>query len=785
MAQKKPSLRIVLFLAFSLTSLLPIIALYCWEVRFARDNEYSVVTEKHLLVAKNMTLALSRYVQDVEAVLTLVSNQPIIENNTPFKALLASQNITAIWVFNHDKEPKQAISIGLPPVLSLTAAQYEAASAVADTDEMVFLPVQLNSNHQPRILVVSPYPACSGYLVAEIDPQYIKELQQKIQFGKQGHSAIVDQAGNVLAHPNSEWEASVKNIAKVSAVRRMMNREVGVQEFFSPAKLADMIAGFSFVPETGWGVMVPQPIAELEENIAHLESTTMKIGALAWFLVTLLSWVLASKLTRPIREVAEMANTMVLIDDVEAVSLVPSFTREQHELSDAFSRMTHRLHASNKQLLYSAQYDALTDLANGYSLNKYMTEKIKQGERFSLILVGVHGLKDINDYWSHAHGDAIIRTAGDRVVDTVNERGFVARLSAGEFAVVLDTSISSSEDVENIVLLIAEALQKNYLMLGEALRVEPKIGIADYPKDADNLEDMRQCVDLAMSAAVDTSHVENLFKWYQPEMRLALNARVELTQALREAIVQQEFVVHYQPQIDPTSYQITGLEALVRWNHPTKGLVFPGDFIELVENTGLIIPLGRLILSLACEDLSRWKQQGIAPQKVSINLSARQFEDNYLADMIASLIAEYKISEGELEFEITESVFVDNGLSVQNTLKKLSKAGHQISIDDFGTGESSLARLKDFEVDTVKIDKSFIDDLETDKKSVRILECISNMAQVLDLDVVVEGVETAGQLTVVRQIGCTQIQGFIFSRGVDAATAGELLTKGVMLPLVK
>lgn len=780
-ALAKPRLQVVFFLAFSLASIVPILFLGWWVIDSARENEYVGVEEKHLLVAKNLTLALSRYAQDIISVLNLAATTQVSIDNKPLNDLLYSQNIIGIWIFDKDGLQKGAIKTGTSSIgSSLTESQLKAVSDVAGTRKTVFLPIQLNSENQPSIMTVSPCTSCDGYLVAEIETRYILQLQKKIEFGKLGHAAIVDHTGNILAHPNKVWVSEIKSISKVSIVKRMMNKETGVEQFYSPAKEANMIAGFSHVAETGWGVMVPQPVSELEDHINHIKSVAMRVSILGLLFAMLTSWFLANKLTHSARKLSEIANTLASGETTIELPDVPTFTREESELGEAFRRMTRRLNSKNTELLYSAQHDGLTGLANRNLLKAHLNEKIIARDSFFLALIDLNGFKDINEHWSYAHGDALLKIVAERLTKIVNDEGFVSRIGGDEFAIVFN-SMTPKIQIEKIVCSLINELKRHYSVLETTLRVNCSFGLAGYPEDADNTSDLMQCTDLAMDEANEQSTPR--FKWYETRMRSALNERVELTQALRDAIMQRQFIMHYQPKVDAHTYEILGLEALVRWQHPTKGLIYPDIFIQIAENTGLIIPLGELILDLICQDITAWKEEVDAICTVSMNLSIRQFEDDDLAHMIGKVMSGYTLSAKEFEFEITESIFVGCSTQVEESLRQLRGLGCQISVDDFGIGESSLARLKDIDVDIIKIDKSFIDDLATNEKVVEILNCIVTMSQALGLKVVVEGVETTAQLEVVQKINCTEIQGFIFSQGVDAESVVALLKGKTIAPI--
>ena len=776
----KPRLRAVLFIAFSIMSVIPVLLLGWWAVDSARENEYSAVKEKHLLVAEHLTLALSRYAQDTESILEYISSSPMKITNSAHYELLWAQNITSIRFFNSNHVQQVGISTGngVEPT-PLTIEQLKTVDENSTTPQTIFLPAQLDGNGQPKILIITPAAHIEGYLVAEMSTEYFLKLQEQVKFGELGHAAIVDQTGNVLAHPNPDWAKQIKNIAKVSSVKRMMNRETGVEQFYSPAKKADMIAGLSFVKETGWGAMVPQPISELEDRIEYIKNVTLGIGLIGMALAMLISWFLANIIARPTQQLALLANHFKVNDISSESVLVTSHTREQHELSTAFDNMIHALRSKNSQLLYHSQHDPLTGLANRKLLREYLNQAIVEETPFIFALLDLDDFKDINDHWSHAHGDELLIHVANRLVDITGQRGLVARIGGDEFAIAFNTNISI-ESAERIVEELRNKLTLSYQVIDETLKIDCCCGLSRYPQDAQNRSDLMQCADLAMYAAKVTNNTH--VQWYKPRMRADLNSRVELTQSLREAIKQNQFIIHYQPKVDAISHKIQGFEALVRWQHPTRGLIYPESFISLAENTGQIIPLGRLIIDTVCKDLAIWKREASRTVPIAINLSVKQFDSPNLASMIIGSTNRYNLAAEDIEFEITESVFAKHSERVETILQELTSFGFEISIDDFGTEQSSLSRLKDFEFNKIKIDKAFIAESDCNIKAAGILKSVVNMGHTLQLPVIVEGIETHKQLSLVQSLGCDQIQGFLFSTGVDFPTAVQMLERDVIPP---
>jgi diguanylate cyclase (GGDEF)-like protein/PAS domain S-box-containing protein len=321
MALNQKNLRAVLFVSFLIISIIPVLLLGWWVMDSTRNNVYKAVEEKHLLVAKNLSLALSRYAQDTTAILRHIADHPIVDDIEENAGLLNSQNISSIRIFDENGNQIYALSTkdkSEPGPLS--SEQLSAIQNLSDITEINFLPVQHNVNGEPRILIVRPVASSSNYLVAEMSTQYFVLLQGKIKFGVLGHAAIVDQSGNLLAHPKPDWVKSIKNISKVSAVQRMKNRETGVEQFYSPAKNADMIAGLTFVKETGWGVMVPQPVAELDSRIDQIKYATLSIGAFGIALATLISWFLSNKLTIPTQQLSAWQRAVLDSADYSIIS---------------------------------------------------------------------------------------------------------------------------------------------------------------------------------------------------------------------------------------------------------------------------------------------------------------------------------------------------------------------------------------------------------------------------------------------------------------------------------
>ncbi len=785
MKQFRPSLRTLLLFAFSLIAILPVLTLGRWVISHTEHTEYHNVEEKHLLVAENMTLALSRYADDLVATLIAVSNLSSSHVDRPIHELMLSQHVERLWIFDPNKQPRYAeVCQDMMPrafdALPLTRNQKESIEKHSQTDKALFLPALFNAQGKVTVLVIYPSKKTKTLWIAEINMRYLQEIQNKIKFGKQGHAAIVDSEGNILAHPKPEWVSQRKNIAKLSIVKKMMRGETGVATFYSPAKQADMIAGFSTVEKTGWGVMVPQPISELEANISSIRMKVIGIIILGLLFAIVLSYFLSFKLVKPIRELVERVQSIATSNTVTESIFVPMYTtKELYELSSAFSTMTQRLEHKNRTLEYNANHDNLTKLPNRYLLKLIIQKQIDSQHPFPFILLDLDNFKDINDHWSHLHGDELLRVIGIGIQKILKDSGIVARIGGDEFAIILQPN-TSDHTLHEIMALLIDMFKGGYTIFDEILHVGCSLGIAYYPKDADHISDLMQCADMAMYTA--KKHSEIHWAFYEPSMKILLHKRVEIAQALHEAIDKEQFVLHYQPKVDSVTHQIKGIEALVRWDHPLLGLLYPGDFIQIAEDIGLIVPLGKLIINQVCQDMAMWKSKDVLQFNVAINLSAQQLEDPQLLSSLKRCIEHYQLLPKYIEFEITESALAKNDIHIKHTLKALNEMGCIISIDDFGIGESSLGRLKEYDVDTIKIDKLFIRDIVTNHKSRKLLISIVQMSEILGLNIVVEGVEDIAQLTILQEIYGGVIQGFIYSKAIDKTSIIEVLKRGFIYP---
>ncbi|HTB90979.1 MAG TPA: EAL domain-containing protein [Steroidobacteraceae bacterium] len=412
-----------------------------------------------------------------------------------------------------------------------------------------------------------------------------------------------------------------------------------------------------------------------------------------------------------------------------------------------------------------AFHDDLTSLPNRLMLAQRLDQALSRHRRASMKLailyMNLDRFKVINDSLGHEAGDVLLRQVADRLRSQSREGDTLARVGGDEFVVVMENCWNAA-DISACAQRLVEQLSAPYLLDQKDCHVTLSIGISIFPADGSDSQSLLKAADVAMYRAKEMGR--NNYQYYLPSMNVHTLERLELESDLRRALERGEFFLHYQPKVEIASGLITGVEALLRWKHPTRGLVPPLDFIPLAEETGLIVPIGEWVLATACARTNIWQGRGLPKLSVAVNLSARQFGDSMLLEKLTRIIRASGLNPAHLELEITESVVMANGECAVAVLDKLKSIGVQIAIDDFGTGYSSLAYLKRFPIDTLKVDRSFIRDIPTDSGDMKITRAIIAMAHGLRLKVVAEGVETAEQLQFLRSQSCDAVQGYFLYR---------------------
>jgi diguanylate cyclase (GGDEF)-like protein/PAS domain S-box-containing protein len=432
---------------------------------------------------------------------------------------------------------------------------------------------------------------------------------------------------------------------------------------------------------------------------------------------------------------------------------------------------------AEERLAHDAVHDALTGLPNRILFVDRVQNRLERTKRnpddiFAVMFIDLDRFKVVNDSLGHAFGDQLLVTTGWRLQQCLRPQDTVARLSGDEFAVLLDV-VNDSKDIPGVAERIRSQLITTTLLGVVERSPTASIGLVMFNNNYTAAEDLLRDADLAMYHAKRLGG--NQYQFFDDTMHTSAVEQLQLEGELKHAVARKEWLVYYQPIISITSGEPVGAEALVRWRHPQRGILAPAEFIQVAEDTGLIVPIGEYVLRTACQQAKAWRDASDSTFWVSVNISARQFRNKDLVEMIARILKETGLSSDGLRLEITESVAVQNTEYTIKIMNELVAMGVYTSLDDFGTGYSSLSYLKQFPLRVLKVDQSFIQDIQHSPKNEALIEAIIGMARSLGLEVVGEGVETAEQLQFLRTQMCDQVQGFLFSRPIPAEDLGKLL----------
>jgi diguanylate cyclase (GGDEF)-like protein/PAS domain S-box-containing protein len=431
---------------------------------------------------------------------------------------------------------------------------------------------------------------------------------------------------------------------------------------------------------------------------------------------------------------------------------------------------------TEERMRFLAYYDALTGLPNRTLFDLQFAEVLtvlrRRKKSAALLLFEFARFKIMNDSFGSSFGDRLLRETAERIKRSVGEKGIVARVGGGEFAIVLTSIQNAGHAMATAQRVIAEMTAK-FSIMGQSMNIPFNIGASLFPEQGSDAEELLQNADVALYSA--KQHGPNVARLFTAEMNVPIKEQLTLENGLGMALDRNELFLVYQMQVDIRTKTITGLEALLRWQHPTLGLVPPAKFIGVAEHTGLIVPIGEWVLRTACAQAKEWQDSGLPAVPVAVNVSAVQFRQQGFPEVVRRVLQDTGLEPKYLELELTESLLLTNADVMGSILQDLRQMGVKLTIDDFGTGYSSLSYLRKFRVNRLKIDRSFIEDVAASPDDAAITKAIIKMAKALNLEVIAEGVETEAQLSFLQAQQCFDVQGYYFSKPVDAVkTAAQL-----------
>ena len=617
---------------------------------------------------------------------------------------------------------------------------------------------------EPIIRLSIPVKTESSYqtILSVINLKWLWDTVQSRQVGKNGIVYVVDNSFKLIAHPDPSFVLANKNLNKSSIPNSLFSDTTEKKLSIYTDLNGNKVAGVArFDPNHNWWIIVEEPVNEALAPLDRVINRFLLAFLITTFITILSVIIFTKRIMRPL-EILETAISSLSQGNLDVSVEIPHST-ELSSLAKTFNLMAKKLKEQTHQLEYNAHYDELTKLPNRKLLYETLEKKLKindpEGKHFALLLLDLDRFKEINDSLGHNYGDVLLKQLGKRLSSLINEDDFVSRLGGDEFAIILG-SAETTEIAVDMANKIRLAIQKQFRLDGIRLLIDGSIGITMYPSDGDNVSTLMRHADVAMYQAKK----ENIgVSIYNKEDDINSPERLALISELPQAIKENQLILHYQPKIRIRDRKVVGFEALVRWNHPKHGIIPPDEFIPIVELGDSIISLTDWVLNQALKDCKKWHDQEYL-FSIAVNISALNIQDQEFLKKLKDYISQHQFNTQYLQVELTESVIMTDTIKSQMTIKGIHEQGLSISIDDYGTGYSSLAYLKNLSVDELKIDRSFVTEMETDENDAVIIRSTIDMSHHLGLKVTAEGVETLAVLELLDMLDCEFAQGFYISR---------------------
>lgn len=783
-------IRNLLILAFLVVTLIPSVFYGWWAYREGVRREFAEVEDRHLLLAQNLGSALERYHLDLVSVTEAVSTFMVTEMHSPkLDEILEGLNIDCVVIYHREAQTIQQKFVQAGATGGrITNARIQDLSRYLVDGKTTFSPVMESSTGENVIYAIKRYNNLMS--VAQINTRYFDELGKSISFGRKGHAAIVDRDGNVLAHPLASWVKSRKNIAKVSAVQRMLNGERGIEQFYSPALKGDMIAGFTAIQGPGWGVMIPQPVEELYEKVR--ENNRYFVGAigLALILSSAFVWLLLNSVSRPMEAIIRAIRKNAHNGQLRNISAPDGLLQinEVKGFETSYNDMVHKVSDANSEIEQLAYTDSVTKLPNRFKFQNHVAElidnPISRELGGALIFLDLDNFKIANDLYGHGVGDELLTRFAKKLTEAVgqsskispmkNSNGkpilpIVSRIGGDEFTIVMP-GLVEDEDLEPFLNQLLASIGSVNGEVSYKTNCSASIGCARYPKDSLHVSELMRLADMARYEAKNAG--KGCAKIYNPE--IGVRTQNEIRTEFADAISSGQLFLEYQPKVCSESKQFSGVEALVRWNHPKLGKLTPQSWLPAITKTSLGIGLTEWVIQRAMEDMRTMKMAG-HDIPFAVNICSHQLSGEGLESILTANAEKFEIEPSKFEIEITEDAIFENEDAAFDTINNLSELGFKISIDDFGTGYSNLSRLAGLPIDFIKLDRSLVAGGYADEKIRIILNATAAMAKLLNYNIVAEGIENIELAVFAEEMGANLLQGYFFSQSLPVEQLFELL----------
>jgi predicted signal transduction protein with EAL and GGDEF domain len=784
-----------LFLLLSAAFMLfPALTIGVWTYRQSVVDEFDDVKERHLLLAKNLSDTLGRYALNTklifEDVVENLSNG--IANETSKEILkkldfieiaiveLNSGNILNCLSSNKSLEADRSPS---PPTANRIVLN--TARKWAIEGKTTFSPVISTGTNEYFILLIRKFG--NKIAIGKLKTDYFNSLGDSISFGKKGHAIIVDNLGNVLSHPRKQWVKKQKNLAKIGPVAKMLDRKTGIQSFHAPVLNAEVIAGYSYVDSTGWGVMVLQPVSELyAKSMSTWKSYLITVSISFVLAMTLATWV-SMRSTKPLLKLIA-ANRVFDNPGEQKLLVLPKnwgVPTEIKQLYQTHNEMVTKLRADHWDTLRMAYSDIITGLPSREAFNKIVEYEFGkaqvESESYLLVFLDFDDFKVVNDTMGHETGDLVLAKVSQQIaiaigvqtglqiitgpldekgnpIQKLNGRAILSRIGGDEFVALIPWNRNDGR-IEAFLRAFSYSISTPFMIGDKELVTSASIGAALYRRDGINIRDLTKKADIAMYYAKKAG--KGNFCLY--DKTIGEQTPAEIQHEVAAAIRNNEMVLYYQPKINLTNGEANSVEAVTRWMHPQKGLIPPNQFIPVINNTIIADLLGEWVIRQACNQIRIWQKSG-NNITVSVNIANHHLVSQNFMPNLLRIVDEIGVSPKHLEIEMTEETAMTAHKRAKHVIHALKESGFTVSLDDYGKGYSNLARLADLEIDVIKLDQSLISGITEDPRKAIIVASALDMARNLNCKTVAEGIETQEQASFISRMGCDYLQGFLYAK---------------------
>jgi len=789
-------LRFWLYALFGAFSILPLAFLGYWVHNTSTKVELEQAARSHLMLAENQAGTIDHYLSTAKKVFETriqgLSDNSISED---VSRLLAQLDLGKIYLANAttgeiiSSTDENGSAKPLPGELQvLDAGMLSFVLANSDPEKTSLTPVTKTSDARNVVYMVRKLD--NNVFIGELGTEFFDTLATATRFDKSGYAVIVDNKGQVISHPKTEWQNSHKSLADLDPVKMAISGTNSVSTIFSSITNSNMITGAATVAGVNWAVLIQQPVEEITAHVG-LGKKSILIAAILTLALVLLSSILLSYIfASPVEKLITALKATGKEDrfnliDTTGNRVVPT---EYQEMQDTFNDMILRLESNHKVMVKMAFTDPITTLPNRESFRKTVENSLAKlalkSIRGTMVFIDIDNFKEINDTHGHHVGDQVLRCLGSRISGIIEAatghfpgeictasmnldnpdipKPTLARFGGDEFVMFLPENgdLDNGDEIYEQVLL---AIGSPIPGLETNIELSGSIGLSFFPDQGLTYSDLVKRADIAMY------HAKKLSKGTIQKFGdgTGEQSEAEIRRDVHHAIINNELELFYQPKISTHDYDVHSVEALVRWNHPVRGLINPGDFIPAIENTDTTSELGEWVVRQACRDMKKFDENGLN-LSIAVNIAAHQFVSKDFALRIGRIIEKENCSADRFEIEVTEETALATNQGAADIISQLHEMGFRVSLDDYGRGYSNLTRLSELRVNTLKIDGPLTARLTRDKRTRVIFEATINMAKGLECKTVAEGVESAEEAAILTRLGCSELQGYYFSTPLPA-----------------